>query len=155
MAIPSYASSVITSLSTAQQGLANQSILMGGRNTSDYKIMKKGTSYAFNLWRSPVYIIGKPFDIIEITINVHPAIASNMSFIPVIYFDNESSSSIGTTVNSTNYSSSQKSITLSPPNFASGIRGRKDFVLELQFTGSALVTVKMPIEIEVEVYEHL
>lgn len=153
MAIPSRASSVITAVSRVQQNLSSPVFVMGGRNASTYKLFKKSTTYAFNMWRSPVYRIGSKFDVMKIKFAVTPAMTTNMSIIPVLYFDNEASNSIGATINSTNYTNSERYIVLTAKNFSNATRGQDNFFLELQFTGSALAVVKLPITIEIETIE--
>ena len=154
MALPSYSTSAITALAKAQQNMTLPSYVMGGRNASAYRLEKITTSYSFAVWRSPKYLRGVPFDVMRISFPVYPAVTTNMTIIPVLYFDNATSSSIGTTINSTNYSGATE-ITLRPPNFASGVRGKSDFFLELQFTGSALAVVGLPITIELQTYPHV
>lgn len=89
----------------------------------------------------------------RISFPVYPAVTTNMTIIPVLYFDNATSSSTGTTINSTNYSGATE-ITLRPANFSNAIRGKSDFFLELQFSGSALAVVGLPIQIEIQTYDH-
>ena len=153
MALPTYASSLITAVSKVTQNLPAPNFVIGGRNTSTYKLFKKSTTYAFNMWRSPVYRIGSKFDVMKIKFAITPAMTTNMSIIPVLYFDNEASNSIGATINSTNYANSERFIVLTAKNFDNAVRGQDNFFLELQFTGSALAVVKLPISIEIETIE--
>lgn len=153
MALPTYASSIITAVAKVEQKLPFPSYIIGGRNASTYKLFKKSTTYVFNNWRSPVYQIGKNFDVLEIIIPIYPDMTTNMSIIPVLYFDNEATNSIGTTINPTNYPDSDRMIVLTSKNFANSVHGKNNFFLELQFTGSALAVVELPIEIELEVEE--
>lgn len=154
MALPSYSQGLISAVKKAPQSFTLPSFVIGGRNASAYRLDKIATTYSFAAWRSEVFRIGVPFDITRLTFSVAPAVTTNMTIIPVLYFDNATGSSIGTTVNSTNYSG-EFEITMRPPNFASGVRGKKDFFLELQFSGSALAVVGLPISIEVETFDHV
>lgn len=124
---------------------------VGGGSGTTYALFKKSSSYVFNVWRSPVFNIGHDFDILSIKFAVMPDMAANMSIIPVIYFDNEDSNSVGTTINFTNYPNSEKLITLTSKNFGNGVHGKNNFFIEFQFTGSALAVVELPITIELEV----
>lgn len=156
MALPTYNPSVITSVLGIQQNLAFPRFVIGavgGASGTTYHLEKKATAYSFNVWRSPVYNIGHDFDVLSIKFAVMPEIGANMSIIPVLYFDNEDSSSVGTTINSTNYPNSEKLVKLGSKNFNNDVHGRNNFFLELQFTGSALVAVELPITIELEVEE--
>jgi len=153
MAIPSYNTSIITAVGKVQQGIALPQFVIGGKGGSggtSFKLFKKDTAYTFSLWRSQKYKIGRPFKINEIRIPLSAALATNMTIIPVVYFDDEATNSIGTTINSTNYPDSDKMIFLTPDNFAQALSGKKNFYLELQFTGSALIGVVMPITIDAE-----
>lgn len=152
MALPSYSQSLITCVAKAPQSFTLPSYVIGGTNNSAYRLMKIGTTYSFAVWRSPVYRLGKQFDIMKIQFPVYPAVTTNMTIIPVLYFDNAASSSTGTTINSTNYSGA-KEITLYPPNFSNAIRGNNNFFLELQFSGSALAVVGLPIYIDIDEHD--
>jgi len=153
VALPTYASSLITAVGKVEQKLPFPTYIMGGRNASTYQLFKKSTTYVFNNWRSPVYQIGKNFDILEITFPIIPDMTTNMSIIPVLYFDNEDTNSVGITINPTNYPNSERLIKLTSKNFSNSVHGRNNFFLELQFQGSALAVVGLPINIELEVEE--
>ena len=154
MALPSYSASAITAVARAQQNMTLPQFVFGGRNSSAYRIEKITTSYSFAVWRSEKYLIGVPFDVMRISFSVYPALAANMTIIPVLHFDNATSSSTGTTINSTNYSG-KTHIELRTANFSQAVRGKNDFFLELQFSGSALAVVGLPISIDLETYPHL
>lgn len=157
MSLPSYASSLISVVSRVNQNAPLPQFVMGGRNASTYKLFKKTTTHAFSLFRSPVYQIGSEFDVMDIRFAIMPTLTTSMEIIPVLYFDNESSNSIGTTINSTNYPSTGpgagKLVILTPKEFSNTTHGRNNFFLELQFTGTALAVVELPITIEVEIIE--
>ena len=153
MALPSYATSLISSVVRVQQDTDTPQFVIGGRQTSSYALFKKGTTYDFTLWRSQVFTTGKPFDVLEIKFATNQAISGNIEIIPVLYFDNEVTSSVGTAINATNYTNSEKLIKLTSKNFSNAVSGFQNFFLELQFTGTSLVTVKCPITIDVEIKE--
>jgi len=150
MALPSYGESVITAVGKVIQNVTLPQFVFGGINASAQRIQKITTTYSNHNWRSSVYRFDRPFDITKISFAVYPAIAANMTIIPVLYFDDENNSSIGTTINSTNYSNSEQEISLYPGNFAHKVRGEHDFFLEFQFTGTALATIGLPVRIEIE-----
>lgn len=154
MSLPTYHPSIVTSVLGTQQNLAFPRFVIGGVGQdggTSYSLFKKGTQYRFNVWRSPVYNIGHDFDVLAIKFSVMPRIGANMSIIPVLYFDNEESSSVGTTINNTTYPNSEKLIKLTSKSFGNAVHGRNNFFLELQFTGSALIAVELPLTIELEV----
>lgn len=156
MALPIYNSSVVTAVAKVAQNLPFPEFVMGGQGGSGgttYGLFKKSSTYSFSLWRSESFVIGQDFDVLEIRFVVKPALTTNMTIIPVLYFDNASASATGTTINSTNYPNSDKLINLTSQNFSNATHGTNNFFLELQFTGSALAVVKLPIEIDIEVEE--
>ena len=154
--LPTQDTSVITAVSRVPQNLPATQFVFGGNGGAShgtFSLFKKATTYTLELWRSPVYKIGTKFDVLKISFPVLPAIAANMSIIPVLYFDNERVKSVGTVINSTNYTNAEKRIVLTSQNFGNTVQGRSNFFLELQMTGTALVTVGLPIQIELDVYE--
>lgn len=124
---------------------------MGGRNASTYKLFKKSTSYSlYNVWRSPVYQIGKNFDVISIKFSVFPTIDDgNARLFPVLYFDNGSSTSAATEINN---SYTGNLITLTAKSFGNSVHGRNNFFLEIQMFHD-LIAIKLPITIEYEVQD--
>lgn len=151
MALPTYAPSLTSSVTRVQQASEFPQFVVGGVGNNDFVLLKKSTSYIFQDWRSKVFTIGKNFDVLKIKFSVVGGITANKVITPVLYFDNGSSSSVGTVINTTNYPNSEKLITLSSKNFSNTVHGRNNFFLELQFSGSALAVVKLPIEFELEV----
>jgi hypothetical protein len=153
MALPSYNPSIITAIAHIQEGISSPKFVIGGKGGSGattFTMQKKGTSYTFAVWRSRPFVIGKPFLVQGISFKLAKAIAANMTITPVLGFDNGSNVVEGTVINSTNYTASQRHITLYPDNFANNVRGTKDVYLELRFSGSALVPIAPPIKIEIE-----
>ena len=110
-----------------------------------------------SIWWSQRYRIGQPFKITKIRIPLAMAISSGMSVIPRIYFDSDrtlsgtqttSAGTVLTTIDNTNYPSA-KSVTLRPENAV----GKHSFFLELDWDGTALLTVGLPITIEYELLD--
>lgn len=152
--LPEYAPSVITAVAKVQQNMPFPNFVIagqGGSGENDYALFKKSTTNDFALWRSPVYQIGKKFDVQSIVFNLASAIDANTEIVPVLYFDDELTSSAGATINSTNYSS--KLIKITSKNFDNSVSGESNFFLELQFHGSSLSTVNLPITINLDVKE--
>ena len=157
MALPSYNSSLISSVARVSQDMDTPQYLLGGRGGAGgttYALSKKSTTHTFSVWRSKVFEIGKPFNILKIKIPIHPAVTTNMTIVPVLYFDNEQTSASGTTINSTNFSG-KRLIQLTSKNFSNATNGKRNFFLELQFTGSALSTVSLPIKIDIETDDNI
>lgn len=151
--LPNYSPSVITAVSHIQQGLSVPQFVIGGRGGSGQNthwLLKKSTIYGFNLWQSEKFLIGMPFSIKRIDLQLTSPIASGITLIPVLRFDDGSTATVGTSITSTNYSNSENKIVLRPDNFNFAVRGNRNFFLELQFWGSGLIGVAMPIDIIIE-----
>lgn len=151
MALPTYASSLISAVTRVQQNNEFPQYVIGGQKAASYALFKKSDTYDFTVWRSPVYNIGKNFDVLKVKFAVSGGITGSKEITPVLYFDNESSTSSATPINTTNYTSGTKLFSLSSMNFSNSVHGRHNFFLELQMTGTALSVVKLPIEIELEI----
>ena len=95
-----------------------------------------------------MFNIGKKFRIMEIRIPLGAAVAANHIITPTIFLDDFSTSSTTglTVINNTNYANSERVVKYKP-----NISGNNNFVLELKWTGTALLPVLFPIEIIVEV----
>jgi len=151
---PEYDPSIITSVKKISQNLPFPQYVIAGQGTGSlYKLFKKTTTQAFTLWRSPVYNIGKDFDVMSIEFNIIGGVASNKTIVPILYFDNERDSSVGTTINTTNYPNLEQLIQLTSKNFNNSVHGKHNFFLELQFTGTALAVVSTPINIDIDILD--
>lgn len=110
---------------------------------------KQGTTYnnAPSVWWSQLFRIGQPFKITKIRIPLTQAVAANMTVIPKIYTDDGVGSSYTlTTINNTNYPNSERNIVYRLENMT----GKHNFWLEFRWSGSALLTINLPIVIEYE-----
>lgn len=100
---------------------------------------KLSTTYGTSVWRSQVFKVGKKFKVERVRFPLGQAITTNMTITPKVYVDNFSSSETGATINTTNYTGKRhikQDYTIS---------GENDFCIELTWSGSALVTVGLPI----------
>lgn len=134
-----------------QDSSAFPQLVIAGTDGTNYNIDKKSTTYQTHVWRSEMFNIGKTFKIRRIRIPLAQAVAANMTITPKLYFDDESSSQTGTVINSTNYPDSERFITLSEENFSNNVQGDNNYFFELTFSGTALATVTLPIEYELEI----
>lgn len=103
------------------------------------------TTYGTNVWRSQVFRVGVPFIVKEVYIPLAQAVAANMTLIPKIFVDEESSSTALKTINNTNFADSERNVA-----FKQDVYGKHNFFLELRWTGTALLTVSLPITIILE-----
>lgn len=142
---------MITAIRQVQQSsLSFPKVVIGWGDGTNYGIDNQSTTYTTSVWLSPLVHIGQRFTIRRVRIPLAVAIATNMTITPKIFLDDFSSSSTDglTVVNSTNYSGSERVVELFPM-----IGGVNNFVLELTWSGTALIPCLLPIEIELEVWD--
>lgn len=123
----------------------NPTYYIGWRDGNEYGIDRNATTYGVAEWQSEVFRIGKEFEITKIKIPLAQAVAANMTVAVKVVTDNGSTSTTVATINSTNFSASERFITLHPSVF-----GKHDFYLQLNWSGSALLSIGLPIEVNVE-----
>ena len=109
----------------------------------------RSTTYGVSVFRSQKFRVGGKGQITKISIPLCQAVSSNMTLIPTIYTDNLTSSTSLTTINNTNYPNSDKLIVIRPLSLSFNY----DFILELRWSGTALLTVALPITVEIETLE--
>ena len=141
---------IVTALRFAEMGsLGRPRMVLGWRDSSSYGLDKFATGATLSsYWLSARYNIGRPFKITKIIFNLNQAVASSMSIQPSIYYNSFISSKSLTLIDSTNYANGERQI-IQYPN----VVGKKDFMLKLEFTGSVLLTLEMPIIIEYELLD--
>lgn len=142
----------VTALKYAVQGtFGKPSPLIGSKNdnTTSYVIDKLSTTYQSHTFRSQVFNLNTEFDIKSMRISLGAAVGANHTMTVKVYIDDESSSVLVDTINNTTYPNSERLITESPQ----GCAGKNNFFLELKSTGTALLPVLLPIELELEVKE--
>lgn len=143
------ANGLVTALAYVQNNsFALQEPLVAWSDDSAKGIDKLGTSYGVNVWRSEMFRIGRNFKITGLHIPLSKAVAANMTLIPKFYIDDESSNKAVKTINNTNYAASERYIS----NENLQIQGKQNFILELRWSGSALLPVALPIFIDTEIY---
>lgn len=127
-----------------------------GSTGASHGFDKQGTSYSAApsvCWSQP-FRIGRPFKITKVRFPLGMAMAANMICTPTFYVDEGVASYVGGTtsgmavMNNTNYPG-KRNIVMRPQ----GATGEHSFWLELRFTGSALLTVGLPIEIDYELID--
>lgn len=118
-----------------------------------YALFKKSDSYTFNLFRGPVWHVGTPFKVIEVNIPLGQPVTGDIELVPVLRFDHDQDSAVGTAINTANYTEEKQYIHMRADNFNDHTQGDNNFYLELQFTGGDLCTVSLPITVRVELDE--
>ena len=113
-------------------------------------IDKQGTTYGTSIFRK-MFQIGRSFKVTKIRFGLGAAVAANMTITPTIYLDDFSSSSTSglPVINNTNFTGSERYISYFPM-----IEGKNNFCFELVWTGTALLPVLLPIEVNVEILEN-
>lgn len=138
----------VTALKYVLQGTNKiRTPIVGWKDDSTQGIDKISTTYGVNVWRSETFRIGRPFQLKTIRIPLALAVAANMTLIPKIFLDEQTSSVALQTINNTNYTKSEKNIvqTMKPPTYA--VAGFHNFQLELRWSGTVLLPVSLPITI--------
>lgn len=130
-------------------------IIVGWKDdTPAYGIDKYSTTYGdVNVFRSNVFTVGGKFQIKEIQIPLAQAIAVNMTFTVKVYGDNGTTTPSATnktliTVNNTNYPNSEKVIKIYPQE-----EFTNDFFLQIEWQGSVLAVISLPLIITLDIYE--
>jgi hypothetical protein len=150
--LPTYNPSLITTVNRVQQNLAFPQFVIGGQGTSSqYALFKKSTSYGFYLWRTPVYLIGTDFDVLQITFPLIADLIAGVSIVPKLYLDDQTRTAVASTINLSNYPSGNKLITLTSKNFSNSTHGKSNFFLEFQILSSLLTPISLPIHITLDV----
>jgi hypothetical protein len=147
---------VISALKQVQQAQRVAKPIIGWRTTtpSEYGLDRVGVGTLDSIFRSDLEEVGKSFVIKEIEIPLTTEISANMTITPTVYVDDETASFTGSsngldTINSTNFSDSERLIPLKPE----GVRGENNFYLELAFSGTVALPVALPIRIKYSVEE--
>ncbi len=128
-----------------------------GSTGASHGIDRQGTQYnnAPAVFWSQMFRIGQKFKITKVRIPLAQAVAANMIITPKFYVDDGITSYTGgvdpglAVINNTNYPNSQRNIVQRPQSAT----GEHNFWLELRWTGSALLTVSLPITIEYELID--
>lgn len=120
-------------------------------NNSLYGIDAQLTAYsnAPSVWWSQMYRIPGFFRIRRIGLPLSQQVGANMTITPKIYIDNGTNVYTITAINNTTFPNNDLYANLQTGE----IFGFNNFWLELRWTGSALLTVELPIEIEYEEVE--
>lgn len=150
---PTTAPAVITAVARVQGGLPFPQFIIGGKGGGGGAttcVMKKASTYSLNIWKSPRIVINGPFNVIEIVLPLTIDLNVNHIIQPILDFDNGARVVYGTEINNSNFESGSNSITLTPECFDYDTHGENNVCLQLNFTGSSLIGVTLPITITVD-----
>ena len=112
-----------------------------GSGTEEFGIDRNTSGYGAAKFQSEVFKVGMPFEVTRVKIPLNQAVAANMTITVKIYVDQESTSTTIGTISSTDFS--ERFIDLHP-----NVRGKHDFFIELEWSGTEFLSVNLPIEIE-------
>lgn len=128
-------------------------LIVGWGDGSAKGLDKLSTSATYaSVFRSDMQNIGKKFEIEEIRIPLGAAVASNMSIVPKLFFDDLSSSLALATINDTNFTDSDRKIIYKNPDLKDA-RGENNFLLEFTIAGTVELAITMPIEIVLNIFD--
>jgi hypothetical protein len=153
---PSYNPSIITAVARPQQGLAVPRFVIGGKGgpgATTYGIYKQGTTYGLNLWRSKPIVFQQPFTLTWIRLRLSVPVTTGVLIIPSLRFDGGRAVVYGTEIKPPNYPNNNMVITMTKDNFDGDVTGSKNVSLELNFQGSTLCSVELPITMLFETLE--
>ena len=143
------ADGLVTAVKNVQQSsFAYPKFVVGWRDATAYGLDSQSTTYGTSVWRSQMFNIGKKFVVKRIRLPLAVAVAANVTITPKIFLDDYSSSSTTglTVINVTNYANSERTVVYTPD-----ISGNHNFCFELRWTGTALLPVLFPLEVETEI----
>ncbi len=128
-----------------------RSVLLGWSTGSVHGLDGQGTDFsaAPSVWWSQMYKVGRPFRITRIGLPLAQPVGANMILTPKFYIDNGATTFVQAPINPTNYPNSDVYANIQVAN----VMGFNNFYLELRWTGSALMSVGLPIEIEYEIID--
>lgn len=148
------ATPAVTAVKVIEQ--ANNStpkLIVGWKDDANQGIDKLSTSGTINsVFRTEVIQINEPFTIQKIRIPLGKAVAANMEIIPKIYFDEDITTGTAlATINSVNYTGSEKNIIYKQDQLAPLGVGKHNFMLELNFGGTVNLPVLLPVEFTIDI----
>lgn len=143
---------LVTAIAPVQQSsFAYPKLAVGWRGASStFGIDSQSTTYGTSVWRSQIFSYPKNFIVRRITMMLGATPASNMTITPTIFYDDFSGSVALTTINSTNFTTRKVELYQTGAN---EVYGQENFCLELRFSGTSLLPVDGPIEIEVDLID--
>lgn len=142
------ADGLVTALKNVQQAsYASPRFVLGWRDSGAYGLDKQGTTYGTTIFRSQIFNVNQPFALERIRFSLPTPVATNMTITPKFFIDDFSSSSTNglKVINTTNYPAAKnyRNILQVPK-----ISGNHNFCLELRCTGTVLLPVLLPIQID-------
>lgn len=121
--------------------------IIGWRTATSQGLDKTSTTYGTWYFYSEKFRIGKEFTIKRITIPLLQTLVTNMTITPSVVVDDDGTTTALRVINSTNFPSLRRA-----PFVDCNVKGYNNFYIKLVGSGTALLTVGLPIYIEVDIY---
>jgi len=140
----------VTSVKYVQSNGKIRQPIIGYKSASEYGLAKISTTYGTSIIRGEIIIpesLGSGFMLDQLKLPLVQAMAENMAFTIKVYVDNATNSVDFTVNNSTRYSE-KKYITIHPK-----IEIINNFFFEIEFSGSVLCTIALPILGQISTHE--
>ncbi len=146
----------ISALKIIQQNRDTKTPVIGWRTTTSatYGLSRFVSTATKNCtFRSEIFHVGRPFQVREIRTPLTRVVASGLTIVPKIHYDEATANKTLDTINNTNYSGlgviKHKALEIEQATTPS-IIGKNDFFLEWTFSGVADTGLALPIDILVE-----
>lgn len=138
----------------ADQPMIGWGIGVPGKDGNGLNIAGQPASGKPCYWWSQMFRIGKPFRIKRIRLPFGQAMAANMALDVKVYTDDASTSYTGATyglptLDTNSLPSGERYANLK----TAGVQGWQNFFIEIKWSGSALISVNLPIEIDFELID--
>jgi len=150
---PSYNTSIVTAIARIQQGFAVPKFVMGGKGgagATTYGLFKQSTTYGLTTWRSRPFVLPQPFQFNWLRLRLSTPVTTGVLISLSLRFDNGANIVYGNNISPINYSHGETMIYMTSDNFSGKTVGNKNVVLELDFQGSVLCAVELPITMMLE-----
>lgn len=124
-------------------------IVMGWKSDTEFALDNLGgTTNA--IFRSEIFVVGQPFNIDRIRIPLSEQVGANTSITVTIFYNRGNDSKVLPTINSTNYTSSERIISFKSEEIeqatTAGLIGQHDFFYHIAFGGTDQNQILLPMD---------
>ena len=123
--------------------------IIGWSDGSAKGLDKASTTYGTSIFRSEIFRVGVPFQIVSVSIPLKNTLTTNMYVQPRLLLDDKTTTFQIQGISSANFPTATRRVVQHP----TGCGGNNDFLLELEYSGSVLLTVSLPIIIVIDTLE--
>jgi len=149
------ANGVCTALKYVQQGSTTPKMIIGSGDDSAKQLDKYSTTATYDsIFRSKLITVGSRFTIDRLRIPLGAALASNMSLVVKIVYDDSVSTKTLTTINTTNFTAGTRKIIFEQEDILdASITPQNNFYLQFEFGGSVKLPIIFPIKCVIDAQE--